>query len=131
MYSLRIIQSRNGNLSCFISQKHSKYQQQALYCIQTAQPMKCIFTVAVKLFGNNDQFISFLQQKYFAVYVMYCESLDDRNILIMTSSNGSSDRVGGSRSEKHEIYATAFGGHIFYDLSLQGTGGRGHGPWAP
>ena len=41
------------------------------------------------------------------------------------SSSGSSGRVRGA--EKHEIYAAAFGGHLFYDLFLQGLGG----PWPP
>ena len=45
--------------------------------------------------------------------------------LILTSS-GSSGRVRGG-AEKHEIYAAAFGGHLFYDLFLQGQGG----PWPP
>ena len=38
------------------------------------------------------------------------------------TSSGSSSRVeeGG---EKHEIYAAEFGGHLFYDLFLQGRGG--------
>ena len=42
-------------------------------------------------------------------------------------SSGSSDRVGGG--EKHEIYAAAFGSHLFYDLFLQGWGGMA--PSAP
>ena len=47
------------------------------------------------------------------------------------SSSGSSSRVeGGGGGEKHEIYAAEFGGHLFYDLFLQGRGG-GHGPSAP
>ena len=37
--------------------------------------------------------------------------------------SGSSGRVRGA--DKHEIYAAAFGGHLFYDLFLQGQGG----PW--
>ena len=37
-------------------------------------------------------------------------------------SSGSSGRVRGG-AEKHEIYAAAFGGHLFYDLFLQGRGG--------
>ena len=41
-------------------------------------------------------------------------------------SSGSSGRVRGG-AEKHEIYAAAFGGHLFYDLFLQGRGG----PWPP
>ena len=41
-------------------------------------------------------------------------------------SSGSSGRVRGG-AEKHEIYAAAFGGHLFYDLFLQGQGG----PWPP
>ena len=43
-------------------------------------------------------------------------------------SSGSSGRVreGG---EKHEIYAVAFGGHLFYDLFSQGQ--ESHGPLAP
>ena len=34
---------------------------------------------------------------------------------------GSSGRVG--RGKKHEIYVAAFGGHLFYDLFVQGWGG--------
>ena len=41
------------------------------------------------------------------------------------SSSGSSGRVRGA--EKHEIYAAAFGGHLFYDPFSQGRGG----PWPP
>ena len=40
-----------------------------------------------------------------------------------------SSRVGGAK--KHEIYGAAFGGHLFYDLFLQGWGGawpRRHPP---
>ena len=40
-------------------------------------------------------------------------------------SSGSSGRVRGG--EKHEIYAAAFGGHLFYDPFSQGQGG----PWPP
>ena len=42
------------------------------------------------------------------------------NIIINTSS-GSSGRVRGG-AEKHEIYAAAFGGHLFYDLFSQSWG---------
>ena len=35
-------------------------------------------------------------------------------------SIGSSGRVGGGGGKKHEIYVAAFGGHLFYDLFLQG-----------
>ena len=45
--------------------------------------------------------------------------------LLKQSSSGSSGRVRGA--EKHEIYAAAFGGHLFYDLFSQGRGG----PWPP
>ena len=46
------------------------------------------------------------------------------------TSSGSSSRVeGGGGAEKHEIYAAKFGGHLFYDLFLQGRGG--HGPLGP
>ena len=45
--------------------------------------------------------------------------------IVALFSSGSSGRVGGG-AEKHEIYAAAFGGHLFYDLFLQGQGG---GPW--
>ena len=41
-------------------------------------------------------------------------------------SIGSSGRV-GEGAKKHEIYMAAFGGHIFYDLFVQGWRG-GHGP---
>ena len=48
---------------------------------------------------------------------------------IFSNSSGSSDRVrGGGR--KHEIYAAAFGGHLFYDLFSQGRG-RGMAPSPP
>ena len=45
---------------------------------------------------------------------------------ITDGSIGSSGRGGGRK--KHEIYVTAFGGHLFYDLFLQGGGG---GAWPP
>ena len=45
------------------------------------------------------------------------------------ASSGSSGRVRGG-AEKHEIYVAAFGGHLFYDLFLQGQGGHGP-PWPP
>ena len=32
----------------------------------------------------------------------------------------------GRGGKKHEIYVAAFGGHLFYDLFVQGWG-RGHG----
>ena len=41
------------------------------------------------------------------------------------SSSGSSGRVRGGG---HEIYAAAFGGHLFYDLFSQD---RGEGAWPP
>ena len=44
-------------------------------------------------------------------------------------SSGSSGRERG-RGEVHEIYVTAFGAHLFFDLFLHGRGG-GHGPSAP
>ena len=44
-------------------------------------------------------------------------------------SSGSSGRVRGGGPSKHEIYAAAFGGHLFYDLFSQGQGG--HGPLGP
>ena len=34
---------------------------------------------------------------------------------------------GGGGGKKHEIYVAAFGGHLFYDLFVQGLGG-GHRP---
>ena len=46
-------------------------------------------------------------------------------IYIVHFSSGSSGRVGGA--EKHEIYAAAFGSHLFYELFSQGQGG----PWPP
>ena len=42
-------------------------------------------------------------------------------------SSGSSGWVRGA--EKNEIYAAAFGGHLFNDLFLQDQGG--HGPLGP
>ena len=50
--------------------------------------------------------------------------LDLSRLNINVSSSGSSGRVRGG-AEKHEIYAAAFGGHLFYDLFSQGQGG----PW--
>ena len=44
-------------------------------------------------------------------------------------SSGSSSWVRGG--EKHEIYAAAFGGHLFYDLLSQGGGGGGMAPSPP
>ena len=38
-------------------------------------------------------------------------------------SSGSSRRLRGA--ERHEIYAAAFGGHLFYDIFLQGQGRGG------
>ena len=46
---------------------------------------------------------------------------------LVSTSSGSSSRVRGA--EKHEIYAAAFSGHLFYDLFSQGQGG--HGPLGP
>ena len=43
------------------------------------------------------------------------------------SGSGSSGRIVGA--EKHEIYGTAFGGHLFYDI-FTGPGG-GHIPRGP
>ena len=43
------------------------------------------------------------------------------------NSSGSSVRCGwgvGGGAKKYEIYAAAFGGHLFYDLFLQGGGGH-------
>ena len=39
---------------------------------------------------------------------------------VIFATNGSSIRVRGA--EKHEIYAATFGGHLLYDLFLQGRG---------
>ena len=47
----------------------------------------------------------------------------------MSDSIGSSGWVGGAK--KHEIYVAAFGGHLFYDLFLQGLGGGDMAPSAP
>ena len=44
-------------------------------------------------------------------------------------SSGSSGRVRGGGSEKHEIYVGTFGGHLFYDLFSQGWGAWP--PWLP
>ena len=41
-------------------------------------------------------------------------------------SSGSSGRVSGEGAEKNQIYAAAFGGHLFYDKFLQS---RGRGLW--
>ena len=49
-------------------------------------------------------------------------------IFTARNSSGSSGRVRGG-AEKHEIYAAAFGGHLFYDLFSQGWGG--YGPLGP
>ena len=47
---------------------------------------------------------------------MHMDSTEARH-----TSIGSSGRVGGGK--KHEIYVAAFGGHLFYDLFVQGWGG--------
>ena len=47
--------------------------------------------------------------------------------LQICSSRSSGQRPGKGRGKKHEIYAAAFGGHLFYDLFSQGRGG----PWPP
>ena len=44
------------------------------------------------------------------------------------SSSGSSGRIVGA--EKHEIYGTAFGGHLFYDI-FTGPGAYQSGPPSP
>ena len=46
------------------------------------------------------------------------------------NSSGSSGRIEGG-AEKHEIYAAAFGSHLFYDLFSQGLGGGAMAPSAP
>ena len=51
-----------------------------------------------------------------------------QGVSVLGGSSGSSGRVEG-RAEKHEIYAAEFGGHLFYDLFLQGRGS--HGPPRP
>ena len=38
---------------------------------------------------------------------------------------------GGGGGKKHEIYVAAFGGHLFYDLFVQGWGGGAMAPSAP
>ena len=38
-------------------------------------------------------------------------------------------RLAGGGGKKHEIYVVAFGGHLFYDLFLQGK--EGHDPLGP
>ena len=50
--------------------------------------------------------------------------------LLTDDSIGSSGWERGGGDKKHEIYVATFGGHLFYDLFLQGLGG-GHGPFAP
>ena len=65
----------------------------------------------------------------------YCCSVDERLVNMWRrgkrqshnlSSSGSSGRVRGTG--KHEIYAAAFGGHLFYDLFSQDRGGGGMAP---
>ena len=46
-----------------------------------------------------------------------------------TYSSRSSGQVRGA--EKHEIYAAAFSGHLFYDLFSQGQGGMAPSPPPP
>ena len=60
-----------------------------------------------------------------AKYRLKVAAARERQLLREETSSGSSGRVRGG--EKHEIYAAAFGGHLFYDLFLQGQGG----PWPP
>ena len=49
------------------------------------------------------------------------------NVLIHKAGICASGRVRGDK--KHEIYASTFGDHLFYDLFLQGRGR--HGPLGP
>ena len=52
------------------------------------------------------------------------------NLLLLTAGEGNvsaSDPAAGGGGKKHEIYVAAFGGHLFYDLFVQGWGG-GPGP---
>ena len=53
--------------------------------------------------------------------------LDLSRLNINVSSSGSSGRVRGG--EKHEIYAAAFGGHLFMTYFHRARGG--HGPLGP
>ena len=46
-------------------------------------------------------------------------------------SSGSSGRVEDGGSEKHEIYVAVFGGHLCYDLFLQGGGAMAPQPPPP
>ena len=63
---------------------------------------------------------------FFYIYNKYnicilCKLWMSKVPLTLSSSTRSSGRVG--RDKKHEIYVAAFGGHLFYDLFLQGWGG--------
>ena len=52
-------------------------------------------------------------------------------IFFMTYFSAWDPAAGGGGGKKHEIYVTTFGGHLFYDLFLQGLEGGGGGPWPP
>ena len=41
------------------------------------------------------------------------------------------DPAAGKGDEKHEIYGAVFGGHLFYDLFLEGSGGEHGAPRPP
>ena len=57
----------------------------------------------------------------------WCYSMIGFMVHSHCSSSGSSGWVRGAK--KHEIYAAAFGSHLFYNLFSQGRGR--HGPLAP
>ena len=73
-------------------------------------------------------------REHAAVSLVGSTSKCSQGLLLKTSltcpqsicSIGSSRGVGEGGGKKHEIYVAAFGGHLFYDLFVQGWGR--HGP---
>ena len=72
-------------------------------------PEQCLFCGAVLYNSKWD----ICECKYSKFY-----NMETIGIILMNYSSGS-----GGRGEKHEIYAGALGGHLFYDLFLKGLGG--------
>ena len=70
-----------------------------------------------KMAGEDVHLIQFLV----SVYLLWSHKT------LTCNSIGSSGRVGRGGGKKHEIYVAAFGGHLYYDLFVQGW----RGAWPP
>ena len=58
-----------------------------------------------------------------------CQETSERKIKV-SAQHRIQRSAEGEGAKKHEIYVAAYGGHLFYDLFLQGWG-RGMAPLAP